>query len=56
MKQNLTYLVDRFCKLTILHHTYIEQRAVKVRTVVRHQIGGQVVDFTPAFPVVHMRM
>jgi len=27
MKQNLTYLIDRFCKLTILYHTYIEQRA-----------------------------
>jgi len=24
MKHNLTYVVDKFCKLTILHHTHTE--------------------------------
>jgi len=56
MKQNLTYLVDIFCKLTILHHTRIEWRAVKLHSgtfsfhkVVRQQIWGEVVDFIAGF-------
>jgi len=56
MKQNLTYLVDRFCKLTILLHTRIGWHAVKLHSrtfsfhkVVRQQIWGEVVDFITGF-------
>ena len=51
MKQNLTYLVDRFCKLTILHYTRIEEGAVKLHSWtfsfhkgVQQQIWGEVVS------------
>jgi len=56
MKQNVTYLVDKFCKLTILHHTLIEECAVKLHSwtfsfhkIVRQQIWGEVVDFITGF-------
>jgi len=63
MKQSLIYLVDRFCKLTILYHTRIKERAVKLHSwtfifhkVVRQQIRGEVVKFITAFSAVHLRM
>jgi len=63
MKQNLTHLVDRFCKLTILHRTRIKERAVKLHSwtisfhkVVRQQIWGEEADFITDFSAVHLRM
>jgi len=63
MKQNWTYLVDRFSKLTILHDTRIEEHAVKLHSwtfsfhkVVRQQIWGEVADFITHFSAVHLRM
>jgi len=63
MKQNLTYLVDRFSKLTILHHTRIKERAIKLHSwtfifhkVVQQRIWGEVVNFTTGFSAVHQSM
>jgi len=63
MKQNLTYLLDRFCKLTILYHTCIELRAVKLHSwtfrfhkVMWQQIWGEMVDLITGFPAVHLGM